>query len=363
MRRGRTTIAVFVVMCLMVPALAMTVRADEIPSFDRDRTYKFYDATAGDDSDWTLFTNGAHSVSEKSVSAYSYCPLTGSIGAKGWGRVWKSVNCAESGIYDARMKGWYGGHVAVVGLATADLQFIFQVIDLDSNEVIREDMFAVLSWAIAGGESRAEDFVAFCTTFYAYATHHYAFALYVEAVTYGLPEYGYSEAVAWGGPAEYAYYDEISISPGSDEPWYPGCLQEGTEITMADGSVLPIEDVKKGMSILGYDLETSSLVEEEVVYTEKTKCDTMVSINQGLLLATRIDHPMYVRNGTWQGWVADPQDLRTGMELYCPLNDSWIKINTLSYVLENVKVYQIGLSAPDNYIANGILCDRKPIKG
>jgi len=264
-------------------------------------------------------------------------------------------------MYSARMKGWYSGQVTVVGLASADLQFIFQVIDLDTGDIIREDMFAVLSWAIVGGESQSDYFDAFCTNWYGVGTHHYGFALYVEAYTIGLD--AISSADAWGAPEHYAFYNEISVSPASDDWWSPGCLQEGTEITMADGSILPIEDVKEGMSVLGYSLETSSFVEEEVIYTEKTKSDTMVNINQGLLLATRIDHPMYVRNGTWEGWVADPQDLRTGMELYSPLDDSWIEITSLSYVLDKVKVYEIGLTAPDNYIANGILCDRKPIKG
>ena len=345
-----------VAMCLLLPVLAMSAQAVPITDFDRSKTYKYYDATGGDDSGWALWTGGAYSVDERSASAFSDSTIVG-LGQIGWGAVWTSVNCAESGYYTATMNGWYRGFVIASGGAGARIDFVFEVKDLDTGNVIQADTFAIMETYLYYGYFEENWFEATCWKFYAEATHHYGFTLYVKAITLGIV--GIASADAWG--VEHAYYNSVEVSPYVYVPPDGGiCLLEGTEITMADGSTLPVEKVKEGMAILGYDFETSSLVIEDVTYTGKTKTNRLVNINDGLLVVTRTDHPIYVRNGTWEGWVVDPEALMCGMELFCPLNDDvWTEIHTIGWIQdEGANVYALQSTAPDNYLANGILCDK-----
>ena len=85
----------------------------------------------------------------------------------------------------------------------------------------------------------------------------------------------------------------------------------------------------------------------------------MLSINDGLLVTTLTKQPLYVKDGNWTGWVLDPQNLTVGEQLYDPLNGSWIAISSLHVLNGTFKVYDLQATSPNDFVANGILVDRK----
>ncbi len=101
------------------------------------------------------------------------------------------------------------------------------------------------------------------------------------------------------------------------------------------------------------------LLAEIVTGISSTRAPILTNINDGLLRVTPHDHPLYVRSDDSVGWVRDPSQLQVGWELLDPLDDSWIKIDRITYEPGDFKVYDITTTEPRTYIANGILCEDK----
>lgn len=134
-----------------------------------------------------------------------------------------------------------------------------------------------------------------------------------------------------------------------------GCVAEGTEITMADGSLKTVERIGVGDQIRGYDPETKAWVTETVLTTTKTKLDGILSINEGALRVTLTDQPIYVRHDGFEGWVRDPQDIKVGWQVFDASAQSWIDVTSTEYVAGKVWVYDFLTDGPRTYLANSIL--------
>ncbi len=89
--------------------------------------------------------------------------------------------------------------------------------------------------------------------------------------------------------------------------------------------------------------------------------DEILSVNGGLLETTLTDQPLFVRNGTWVGWVRDPRNLTLGEQLFNPLTQSWINVTSLQVLQGSFKVYDLQTTAPNNFLANGVLVDKKTL--
>ena len=90
-----------------------------------------------------------------------------------------------------------------------------------------------------------------------------------------------------------------------------------------------------------------------------THVSELLSINDKQLELTTTDQPIFMRNASFMGWIRDPKDLQVGDELFNPVNQSWIRINSLTFEHGNFKVYDIETAPYNNFIANGMLLDRK----
>jgi hypothetical protein len=82
-------------------------------------------------------------------------------------------------------------------------------------------------------------------------------------------------------------------------------------------------------------------------------------LNDGLLVLTPLDQPIYARNGSFAGWVIDPKDLEVGWQAFSPLDNSWITITKIGFDDGKFKVYEVVATGPNNYIAGGLLLDAK----
>ena len=148
----------------------------------------------------------------------------------------------------------------------------------------------------------------------------------------------------------------FSLSPQSGGG---GCVLAGTLISTPKGGQKRVEQLSQGDAILGYDVASGSWVKESVTSNAPTTVGDVLSINNGLLVTTLTDQPLYVQNGTWTGWVHDPQNLSVGEALYNPSTGSWVSITSLTVQIRTFTVYDLRATSPNDFVANGVLADMK----
>jgi subtilase family serine protease len=146
-----------------------------------------------------------------------------------------------------------------------------------------------------------------------------------------------------------------SLTPYFYVPPPGGCVLFGTLITMADGKTVPVQKVKPGDSIMGYDVQTGTFVTETVTSNNCTTVNEVLSINNGLLYVTPTEQPIY----TDHGWVNNPQDIMIGWKIYNPTTNTWTTVQSLTTLKGNFQVYDLQATQPNTFIGNGILLDRK----
>jgi hypothetical protein len=93
----------------------------------------------------------------------------------------------------------------------------------------------------------------------------------------------------------------------------------------------------------------------------------LLNINNQLLLSGFADQPIFVKlNNGKEEWIAIGK-LSYSMQIYDPLNNSWIPIKSLSLEIGNFTVFNVvaakqilnGSIVYSDYIANNILLDMK----
>lgn len=147
------------------------------------------------------------------------------------------------------------------------------------------------------------------------------------------------------------FYIEATQPP----PGGGGCVLRDTQILMADGKTMSVQALKPGDEIMGYNVQTGTFVIETVTSNKRTIVNEMISINNGLLYLTPTDQPIY----TDHGWIRNPQDLEVGWKIYEPMRNAWITISSLETLRGRFQVYDVRTTAPNTFIANGILLDSK----
>jgi hypothetical protein len=134
-----------------------------------------------------------------------------------------------------------------------------------------------------------------------------------------------------------------------------GCVLAGTMVSTSAERSQPIETIRAGQKVLGWDPARKAFVRETVLRNTHTNVDRVEVINDGLLVVTVTDQPLYVSRGSWEGWVRDPGRLSAGEYLFHPVTGKWIEITSIQAVTGRFKVYDLVVTSPNDYIANGIL--------
>lgn len=138
-----------------------------------------------------------------------------------------------------------------------------------------------------------------------------------------------------------------------------GCVAYGTPILTPTGYV-PVQQLASGSLVEEYDIGSGSLVTGALLYSNASQATTLTDVNAGLLYLTPTDQPVYVRNATFTGWLLDPQNLTVGDQVFDAQNGSWISVTSVQTVHRHIQVYDVVTSGLNDFIANGILLDRKP---
>lgn len=137
-----------------------------------------------------------------------------------------------------------------------------------------------------------------------------------------------------------------------------GCVSEGTPILTRDGYV-PVEKLKLGEIVMGYDLSEGKLIELTAISLDKSQESALVSINNGTLVITQVNQPIYMKNDTHTGWLRDPRNLTIGDFIFDAVNNQWVEVWSLEFLHIKTKVFDIITDGPNNFIANGFLLDKK----
>jgi hypothetical protein len=137
-----------------------------------------------------------------------------------------------------------------------------------------------------------------------------------------------------------------------------GCVASGTPILTPSGYV-PIQDLSRGSTVEEYDLSSLTIGQGILQYANTTEVNQIVEVNDGLLYLTPTDQPIYIENNSYLGWLPDPQNLTIGDNLFEPMTNSWLHVNSVQLVNRHVLVYDVVTSGQNDFIANGALLDKK----
>ncbi len=184
-----------------------------------------------------------------------------------------------------------------------------------------------------------------------------AYVLYSD-VSYQINGQGSIELPMMG-----AYIYTTSSSGGGGE----GCVVYETNITLSNGEQIPVQDLKVGMKTLSYDPNTGELITTTVSQIKVLNSSYIMIINGNIEVTGLNIQPIFVKfeNGS-VGWTMIG-NLNYTMQIYCPLNNTWVPVTSLKIIFGNFTVYDImtarqisGGYVYSDYIANGYLLDSKP---
>lgn len=137
-----------------------------------------------------------------------------------------------------------------------------------------------------------------------------------------------------------------------------GCVNNGTPILTPQGYV-PVQLLKPGAPVVEYNFTSGHLTVGKLVSASTTAVDELIDIDQGWLYLTPTDQPIYVANGTFEGWLRDPQDLTPHDRVFDPVTSSWILVVSVALIHEETVVYDVVTTGFNNFVGNGALLDLK----
>ncbi len=164
------------------------------------------------------------------------------------------------------------------------------------------------------------------------------------------------------------FYNVNSVTQSGGGGGGGGSVAEGTLITLANGTAIPVQNLQEGMQLLSYNVTShmyavSSITRMAVVYTSNM-----------LVIKTTDPLPLRVDNATAQklymmkndgsiGWFS-VTELRVGDSLFNAVDLKWTKVVDIEYAVGGIhKMYDIYTSAPFDYLANNYLDPPKSPSG
>ena len=150
------------------------------------------------------------------------------------------------------------------------------------------------------------------------------------------------------------------------------CFLPGTLITLANGSQIPIENVKVGDKIFSYDKNLKPVI-TEVLETESPIRDYyyIITFENGKELKVTDEHPLYIKSNKYEGWGSiipeatmndagmKTKKIKTG-DYILNIEKKWIKIIDIKHINEKVQTYNLkSVSKTKTFFAEGFLAHNK----
>jgi len=138
-----------------------------------------------------------------------------------------------------------------------------------------------------------------------------------------------------------------------------GCFAAGTKITMADGSVRNIEDVREGDRILTFDHETGKLTAQEVCIAFAGDCsDHAFSLHfeDGTEVSVVGIHDLFEQESMKYVRISDDHaEEFVGKHFYSIAKKAFVKLSCVTRSVEKTPFYSLYTKYNFNAIANGML--------
>ncbi|QRF75145.1 hypothetical protein Thermo_00638 [Thermoplasmatales archaeon] len=176
---------------------------------------------------------------------------------------------------------------------------------------------------------------------------------------------GYTGNVPMLGVEVYAY--QVSSGSGGSGGGGGGCVLNGTEITLANGTSIPVQDLQPGMKAMSYDTSNGSLIQSTVSKVTETNVSNVLELNHQVYISGMGDQPVFVKlsNGSTEWLVLGK--VNYGMSVLDPVNNTWIPVTSITLHNGHYAVYDVVTASQltiggytrvfNDYIANGVLLD------
>jgi predicted Ser/Thr protein kinase len=136
------------------------------------------------------------------------------------------------------------------------------------------------------------------------------------------------------------------------------CVEKGTKIALADGTLKNIEDIIVGDTVLAVDEQTlkkTTDIVSKVWETERKEVYQLVT-KRGLQLRAAGTHPVLTNHGWKQLQHITKDDFVADSDVY------WDAVADINNTGDHAEMYDIQIQKNHNYIANGIVTHNSPIK-
>ncbi len=145
------------------------------------------------------------------------------------------------------------------------------------------------------------------------------------------------------------------------------CFVAGTKITMQDGSVKNIEDIKQGDIVSTFDFKNNEIKYNKVnaVYSKEVNQIVQYKFDNGEVLECTIDHPIYIEDKGWASYDGDVSNKMYSLEQkvstieigdVVKLHNGVSVITEMKTIDENTIVYNLqDIEGNHNFFANNIL--------
>jgi hypothetical protein len=168
---------------------------------------------------------------------------------------------------------------------------------------------------------------------------------------------GHGGCASYGLDFEGGCYFDYTCTDGAHFHWAcscgSGCFLAGTKITMADGTVKPIESIAAGDVILAYDEASGELKPDEVkAVHDPVEWSYYLVVNDRIRLTPT--HPV-LSDGKW----IEIGKLEPGATLTGP-DGKAIVIESIKTVEQPVTVYNFSVNPYQTYVADGVIVHNKP---
>ena len=109
-----------------------------------------------------------------------------------------------------------------------------------------------------------------------------------------------------------------------------------------------------------YNLTTGTTTTGTFLSANTTRVTQIIDVNDGWLRLTPTDQPLWIRNGSFEGWLHDPLQLTTADSIFDPATGGWVQVTSVTLVHTHTVVYDVRDTGNHDYIANGALLLDKP---
>lgn len=132
------------------------------------------------------------------------------------------------------------------------------------------------------------------------------------------------------------------------------CLALNTQVNLADGKVVNVQDVKKGDEVLSINVDNYILEKKLVlhIYDNGVKPVFEITTENGFVLLCTCYHPVLTQDG-----FIEAEDLRRGMKLLTYVNEgilAWSGFVSFKFV-GDTQTFDLTVEGNHNFISNGIV--------